>query len=257
MNENEVIPQLRHRLCLHRGNAQVSREDIGKVKTPSRTPTWTPVSHLQLIQSIETAVKATGLILGQQTHSLNQDGSRYFGLMEVQGKQNASDYGWVLGVRNSHDKSIPAGIVAGAMVFVCDNLSFSGEVRLSRRHTRNILRDLPQIAGRAMGQLLEHWNHQDKRIEAYKGTAVSDSLAHDLLIRALDVRACTNRQIPSILEEWRKPRHEAFQKPSAWSLFNAFTEILKGNLPELPRRTEALHALFDTQVGLTARPELN
>jgi len=36
-----------------------------------------------------------------------------------------------------------------------------------------------------------------------------------------------------------------------WSLFNAFTESLKdGSLAELPKRTEALHGLLDSHVGL-------
>jgi len=35
-----------------------------------------------------------------------------------------------------------------------------------------------------------------------------------------------------------------------WSLFNAFTKALKGNLIELPRCTEALHGLLDNHVGL-------
>jgi hypothetical protein len=33
-------------------------------------------------------------------------------------------------------------------------------------------------------------------------------------------------------------------------LFNAFTEILKGNLGALPRRTQALHGLMDAACGL-------
>jgi len=37
---------------------------------------------------------------------------------------------------------------------------------------------------------------------------------------------------------------------NARSLFNAFIEALKCNLIELPRRTEALHGLLDTHVGL-------
>ena len=37
-----------------------------------------------------------------------------------------------------------------------------------------------------------------------------------------------------------------------WSLFNTFTESLKdgSSLAELPKRTEALHGLLDTHVGL-------
>lgn len=45
------------------------------------------------------------------------------------------------------------------------------------------------------------------------------------------------------------------QSRTVWSLSNAFTEALKGNLVEFPRRTEALHGLLDNHVGLAA-PEL-
>ena len=49
-----------------------------------------------------------------------------------------------------------------------------------------------------------------------------------------------------------QPAHDAFEGRNVWSLFNAFTEALKGNLLELPRRTEALHGLLDNHVGLSA-----
>jgi hypothetical protein len=38
---------------------------------------------------------------------------------------------------------------------VCDNLSFSGEVRLARKHTSRIEADLPALVNRAVGQLGE------------------------------------------------------------------------------------------------------
>jgi hypothetical protein len=151
----------------------------------------------------------------------------------------------------TYDKSFPAGIVAGANVFVCDNLSFSGEIKIARKHTRFILRDLPFLTERAIGRLMERWHHQDQRIGAYKAKNLSNSSAHDLIIRSTDVRACTPRQIPTILREWRNPRHEEFHVRTLWTLFNSFTEVLKGNLNELPKRTEALHGLLDSYVGLS------
>ena len=74
--------------------------------------------------------------------------------MEILGHDHNEDYCWVLGLRNSHDKTFPTGIVAGASVFVCDNLSFSGEVKFARKHTRFIMRDLPMLTGRAVGLLM-------------------------------------------------------------------------------------------------------
>jgi hypothetical protein len=32
-----------------------------------------------------------------------------------------------------------------------------------------------------------------------------------------------------VLEAWEEPRHEEFAPRTAWSLFNAFTEVAKGS----------------------------
>jgi hypothetical protein len=56
-----------------------------------------------------------------------------------------------------------------------------------------------------------------------------------------------------VLEEWRRPKHPEFADRNAWSLFNAFTEVQKGGLWRLPRRTEALHGVMDAHCGLVDR----
>jgi len=237
-------------LILHCGASSKSRNVIKRVPTPKGTATWSPIPHILLIEEVERALKANGLKIASQAHSLTHDQSRYFGLMEVQNGEAHEDYAYVLGLRNSHDKRFPAGLVAGATVFVCDNLSFSGEIKIARKHTRFILRDIPSLTQDAIGRLMQRWHHQDERIVAYKGKNVTDRVAHDLIIRSTDVGAATPRQIPSILKEWRDPKYQEFQTRNVWSLFNAFTEVAKGNLIELPRRTERLHGLMDSFVGL-------
>ena len=237
-------------LILHCGATAVDFDQVVSVKTPRATSTWQPIPHHQLIQTVQRTLATTNLTIGTQAHSLTHDGSRYFGLMEIQSRKTNDDYTWVLGLRNSHDKMFPAGIVAGASVFVCDNLSFSGEVKFARKHTRYINRDLPQLTERAIGLLLAKWHDQDKRIEAYREHEITDTEAHDLVVRSVDVGVCANSYSPRILREWREPVHEEFVERSAWTLFNCFTEALKGNLAELPKRTEALHGLLDVAVGL-------
>jgi Domain of unknown function (DUF932) len=247
------VTQPRPNLLLHCGARAVAREQILGVPTPQPTATWTPIPHIELITHVENTLESNGLIVGTQAHSLSHDHARYFGLMEIKRSESAEDYCWVLGLRNSHDKTFPAGITAGAQVFVCDNLSFSGEVKLARKHTRFIARDLPQLVQSAVGKLMDRWHHQDARLSAYKLTELEDRAAHDLVIRACDVGVCPNRLIPRVLQEWRRPRHEQFEQRNVWSFFNGFTEALKGNLLELPRRTEALHGLLDSFVGLIQR----
>ena len=53
-----------------------------------------------------------------------------------------------------------------------------------------------------------------------------------------------------------KPNHPEFEDRNAWSLFNAFTEELKGNLIALPKRTQALHGLLDGHCGVLSADEL-
>jgi hypothetical protein len=238
-------------LILHCGANLAERSAVEKVPTPRATETWTPIPHLQLIERVEHTLKANALSVGTFAHSLSHDGARYFGLMQVMNGDNPDDYCWVLGLRNSHDKTFPAGVVAGASVFVCDNLSFSGEVKLARKHTRFIVRDLPMLVEAGIGRMLDKWHDQSVRFDAYKESRLNDTTAHDLIIRAVDVGVCSNRLIPDVLGWWRRPTHEQFQRRNVWSLFNAFTESLKdGSLAELPKRTEALHGLLDCHVGL-------
>jgi hypothetical protein len=42
--------------------------------------------------------------------------------------------------------------------------------------------------------------------------------------------------IPEVLREWRTPSHDSFRERTAYSLLNAFTEILKGRFERYPHR---------------------
>jgi hypothetical protein len=237
-------------LVLHAGASKVERAEVEIVPTPDATDTWTPIPHIKLIELVEETLVTNGLKIISQVHSLTKSGLRYFGMMQVQNGASNGDHAWVLGTRNSHDKSFPGGLVAGMGVFVCDNLSFSGQVKFIRKHTRFIVRDLPGLVQRAVGRLVEHWHDQDARLEAYKNAALTNPQVNDLMIRALDTRAVTVTEIPRVLKEWRKPQHVEFEPRTAWSLLNSFTEVFKGQLRALPMKTERLHGLLDNYVGL-------
>ena len=183
-------------LCLHCGSRQAPREQIVDAPTPARTRTWVPIPHHRLLGLVETTLGGHGFRVVNQAHALWGDGLRYFGLLEVQNDSARDDYGLVVGLRNSHDKSFPAGLALGSGVFVCDNLSFGAEVTLARKHTRFIERDLPQVVHRAVARLTDMRGSQDRRIESYKETELDDRTAHDLIVRGLDARVVPVTQVP-------------------------------------------------------------
>jgi hypothetical protein len=240
-------------LMLSRGSHIVTREDLVEVHTPEPTGSWCPISHYDLVTGVQATLERSGLVVMREEHGIWRDGARYFGLIEIANDSQAGDYGLIIGVRNSHDRSFPAELVIGGRVFVCDNLSFHGEVRLARRHTCGIRRDLPSLIERAVGQLGDLRHSQAQRFDAYKLLELSDSQVHDLVIQALDAQIVPATRIADVLAEYRKPRHQEFIDAgrTGWRLFNSFTEVLKGAIDRLPRRTQALHGLLDTACGLT------
>ncbi len=260
--EADVLPAVQHpaprpatqnRMILHCGGEVIERRALFDIKTPAATDTWFPLPHRHLVTEVEDQLKDAGFRILAQTHAVSHGGHRYFGLLEVSqtGISPNSDHGWVIGLRNSHDKTFPAGLVAGTRVFVCDNLAFSGLIQIRRKHTRFAVRDLRQLTARAVGQLGTHLVDLDRRIDAYRNRRLTDSAAHDLVIKATDCRAITPTQIPEVLRNWRDPEYPDFHPRNAWSLFNAFTEVFKDINPHTAiTRGEALHGLFDGTVGL-------
>ncbi|MBC2594653.1 DUF932 domain-containing protein [Ruficoccus amylovorans] len=245
-----VHPQPRCNLLLHCGSQAVNRSRIAEVPTPPSTRTWQPVAHLTVLNTVERALLGRGLAIVNSAYALDKEANRFFALLEIRTARDAGDYSWIVGVRNSHDKSFPAGIVAGTQVLVCSNLAFSGEIKLARKHTRFILRDLDELADNAVQRLVGRFGEQARRIEAYKQARLRDTRAHDLIIRAVDAGVCSNQHIPKVLDHWRNPEHPCFRERTLWSLQNAFTEALKGNLNLLPTRTEKLHYLLDHHAGI-------
>jgi hypothetical protein len=55
-----------------------------------------------------------------------------------------------------------------------------------------------------------------------------------------------------VIEAWEEPKHEEFAPRTAWSLFNAFTEVQKGSGPRAQMEGSLrLSALFRKELQLS------
>ena len=240
----------------------VSLSEVYQVSQPPRTfrsqpnkrtgelsVSYQPISHKAVIRKTRNALEDSGFSIVDECHNLARDGQRYFGLFQVDhASREQSDRGTIIGLRNAHDKSFPAGICAGDAPFVCDNLIFTNTVKLARRHTLNILKDLDFTISRAIGQLFNFWHGQDNRIEAYKNRTIGNGIAHDLIIKACKVGAIPRSKVMDVVDQWESSDHLEFRDRNVNSLYNGFTEIYKGNLTALPSRSDALHSVLDNFV---------
>lgn len=240
-------------LILHCGASAADRQQVENAPTPASTDTWHPIPHHSLINMLRVRLPTYGMKIVEEAHGLYKDALRYFGMFQVVSEdEDNSDFSMVFGLRNSHDKSFPAGLCLGSGVFVCDNLAFSAEVVLGRRHTKNIMRDLPLLVDSAVGKLVEARTTQANRLELYKNTELGDDQAAKLLLDAMDAKAINTTRVPKVWDQWKTPSHPEFAKDkTAWRLFNAFTEVYKEtSLTDLPTRSTRLHGLLDSTCGV-------
>jgi hypothetical protein len=231
-------------LIVHAGGYVAGLDEVYAAPTPDPVEDWVPIPHGLLIDTVRGYFGSTGLQVVGEQHCLAREGTRYFGLFQIN-SENA-DYDLTVGLRNAHDKSFSAGLCVGSSVFVCDNLAFSSEIVLGRKHTKYIERDLPELVGRAVGALGEQRVEQDRRIELYKATELSDRDAYAGLVDLLKQRAIIGKDLIDIVHEWDTPRYSEFAGDrNVWRLFNAVTTVAKPNVFAGLKRTQVLHGVCD------------
>jgi len=243
---NPVNKTLNLSIC---GENEVDFDVIKNVATPEASNRWHPIAHDCLVENFRESVKNSDLQIVNEHHALAREDNHYFGMFQVRGnnlsRKHDSEVGTVMCLRNSHDKAFRAGIAAGDAPFVCSNLIFDNEIVLGRRHTTNILRDLPTIMSQAIGLLKDTWQTTDNRITAYKALDLDDKTAHDLIVRSFRAGACTKSQMADVITQWHNPEHEEFGSRDLWSLQNAFTNVYRGGTLRLPRRSQSLLSVLD------------
>jgi len=235
-------------LVLHTGAQTADWDKVVAVKTPKGTDTWTPVPHARVIEEVQGTLERTGLTVKESAFALNDDGAQFFGLLGLDSLGGGGEYQIVVGLRNSHNKKFSVGLTVGSRVFVCDNLAFSSEIRVTRRHNKRVIDDFTRLITTACGMINKSVEVQNLRFDHYKQYELTDVQAHDLLVQSLDIKAIGSTALVKVLDEWRDPSHPEFAvNHSIWRLWNAYTEVFKEyDVRGLSTRTIALQGLLDT-----------
>lgn len=238
------------------GASRVNREEVYNAGVPTPTRSHCPIPHSTILEEVEHNLERIGMEVVQEAHAMSHEDMRYFGMLEI-AQNDGGDFSTIVGLRNSNDKAFAAGLVVGSGVMVCDNLCFSGEIKVARKHTRFILDSIPDLMAEAIERVVPVRELQQNRIEKYKQTELAVGQVNDMLIAAFDADVISSSKIGQVLAEYRDPRHHEFKEDgnTVWRLMNAFTEIMKprgnGNdLFMLPAKTQKLHGILDAACGM-------
>lgn len=226
-------------------STQLDFNGLANIPTPSATDTHVPIPHASLVSLVLEGLADRNFVIEETRYAVDKFNDM-FGIIKMH--TNNGTYNNVLGIRNSHNKRFSASACSGSSVMVCDNLSFSGDHIISRKHTRHIMRDIADKINGLMTDIVTGWATQEHRFTAYRSRELSSSDFNELLGDAIQSHAIQPSKALKVAEEYHNPRHDAFEKRNAWSAFNAFTEIYKESPQQINnahKRSIALHGVFD------------
>lgn len=203
---------------------RISKDELKKIETPSATATWIPVPHYDLAVMIGNEAVKRGYEVVSEEYGLSKDNSKMFGVIRFH-PHGHPEYTRALGIRNSHDKTLPVGLVAGLSILVCDNLCFGGAAKIQRKHTSGI--DLIDLIPNAFDAIDQQYVKLETRVNELKRELLSIDEAKLVTVRAAEMKAIPSCDIIPVLKEFKNPQHDSFRYNNAWSLYNAFTETAK------------------------------
>ncbi len=238
-------------LILHAGATRVQEEELKTFQTPEATGTWSPLPHHDFVRLVRESLEADGITVKEAAHGITPDGARYFGVLGIHRVQDENnELSWMVGLRNSHDKSISARMALGSRVLVCDNMAFNGEIQIARKHTSRLHDSLPGLVYSAVHRMQASMTGLAARHERYKQFSVTDMQAHHIMVEAVRKNLVPNAMLCKVAKEWHEPQFPDFEQRTGWSLFNAFTTVMRESSTELvAQRTPKIYGLMDTLVG--------
>tara|TARA_R110002073_G_scaffold50729_2_gene133982 strand:- start:968 stop:1768 length:801 start_codon:yes stop_codon:yes gene_type:complete len=230
-------------LLLHAGAEPVEISALKEVALPNPTKSHVPVPHYRFLDMVKYALGAHGHEIESEEYGVTPDGMRFFGVLRLQSRYH--DYTDVVGLRNSNDKAFPASVSYGSQVFVCDNLAFVGEHVVKRKHTAKLLRDLPGLVMEMIEPLAQAREHQFNSIQRFKGTEIDQLMADFILMESYRQGVINVQRIADVYNEWITPSFDVFLPRNAWSMFNAFTNVLAGKVAGNPKPTGTLNSIIE------------
>ena len=235
-------------LLMHAGGDYVTLDDLRNVPLPQETDTYKPVNHWDLAVNLQKASQSllTGFELADSQYGLARKGNQMFGILTY--RENPDDpMGLSIGFRNSYDKSMCVGIAIGAEVFICDNLAFTGEISVMRRHTANAWQDLEELIITTIYRSRSNFVKIQEDSERLRSAPLGDDEAFRTLGLLFGRAVLSPRQLPVAKREWLTPSHEAFEARNLWSFYNACTAALKVCQPNrIMEKHIELHEILTT-----------
>lgn len=236
---------------IHCGGKQINYAELQGIATPEKTETYEPVPFVDLLDNTKKICDdLLGMEYVDQKLAVSKNEQKFFGLLQYKSTDD-ENIGQAVGIRGSHDKTMSNGFCTGATVFVCDNMSFTGDITYMRKHTKNVYKDLEDKLVSVIYNSKNKFKNILQDAEAMKSINLSTDDAYSFIGRAQGYKVLGARQASDAIRHWNEPPYGEFMDNNLWSAYNACTEALKSTPPnKIIERHISLHERVVQDFGI-------
>jgi hypothetical protein len=217
--------------------------EIPVIRPPRAGARWHGIRHYDLAFGILESLDMRGIEPVQTLWSVESRGQSFVGGVTVRlpdrlGVAPLAGMEYALGIRHTNDLRHALTFAVGARVLVCHNGLITGEFVLCRKHTSGINLDLEVDTG--IERFVEEARGVGACVGAMRARSLTTRTSDHMLMEAGRRGLLPWSHIGRVQREYAAPRHAELAGRSAWSLYNAFTEVAKKANPR--RQIRALGA---------------
>ncbi|REL37877.1 DUF932 domain-containing protein [Rhodohalobacter sp. SW132] len=232
------------------GSERCNLEQLLAIPEPEQTETYTPLNHYDFAVNVKTLASnmLRDFTFAKEAYALSASGNKMFGVLSYASKSTSDDdpLRLSIGIRNSLDKSLAAGVAVGTSVIVCDNLMFKGDVTVLRKHSGNMHEELMDQVVTAIYKSQHQYSQLCFDAARMMEITLDKRSSYEYLGILTGEGILSPTQSTKAFKELDNPSHPEFEKSSLWSTYNACTEALKSTPPQsMVRNHSRLHALTE------------
>lgn len=212
-------PDKAHAVLSHHRSQMITYSQLKLLPLPKATATWKPISFSRIINELYHNINQHDVIIDREQLAVSHDALKMFATFDLRYGDNG-EYQAALGLRTSNNKTLSVQIAIGARVFVCDNMSFSGDmIALKRKHTAKL--DITAEMAKGVDKYFKSYERFQGDIARLKGKMLLESDAERMIYTAFDKEILPVRLFHSVVKSYRDVRSHSHI--SQWQLHNCFT----------------------------------
>jgi len=171
-------------------------------------------------------LESKGYAFNSEEYLLDKNSQRFYGL-HAYSHPDSKDKHFAIGMRSSHDKSTPFSVTAGLRVIVCSNGMFTGEMQTSHRHTGNVIETMKDNIILLMFKANNTWQTMQQDCQVMGNIELNRDRQAHFFGSLFRLGLLTGEELLEANRLYREPPHTEFKEPTAWSAYNAVTEVYK------------------------------